>query len=337
MASIRKRGTTSWEAQVRVRGCEPQTRNFRTKAEATQWASELEARMRRGTHVDTSSLKAWTVHMLLEQYLNEVTPTKKGAEVEAYRLGAMMRLPMAMVSLDRLTTPVVIGWRDERSRSVSADTVARELNLLSSVINYARSEWSLPMPNPVAGVRRPKQGRGRSRRPSWRELRRLLSGLVPKLRKDGFWVGTRNRWILPAVLLALRTAMRRGEILAMRWEHVDFANRCVHLPDTKNGEPRDVPLSRKAELILKRLQSKDSAGAVFPVSMEAFKQAFARAMERSGIEDLRFHDFRHDATTRMASRLHNVLELSAVTGHKSLNTLKRYYNPDPSDLARKLD
>jgi len=76
---------------------------------------------------------------------------------------------------------------------------------------------------------------------------------------------------------------------------------------------------------------------VFPVSVEAFKQAFARAMERSGIEDLRFHDFRHDATTRMASRLHNVLELSAVTGHKSLNTLKRYYNPDPSDLARKLD
>lgn len=131
--------------------------------------------------------------------------------------------------------------------------------------------------------------------------------------------------------------MRRGEILAMRWEWVDFAARCVHLPDSKNGSARDVPLSRKAALLLKRLPEDGRTGPVFPTTVSAFKQVFADAMQRTGIEDLRFHDLRHDATTRIADRLSNVLELSAVTGHKSLTMLKRYYNPKASRLAQKLD
>ncbi len=111
----------------------------------------------------------------------------------------------------------------------------------------------------------------------------------------------------------------------------------MHLPDSKNGSSRDVPLSRKAVVVLKRLPRAEGQALVFPTTTSAFKQVFARAMRRSGIDDLRFHDFRHDAATRIAGKLSNVLELSAVTGHKSLSMLKRYYNPKASELALKLD
>jgi integrase len=339
MATFRKRGTTrpfSWEAQVRVRGWPAQTKTFPTKADAEQWASEREAEMRRGTFVDTSSLRASTVHDLLARYLRDVTPTKKGWEPETYRLKAMMRSPMAKMTLDRLSPSVVVEWRDARRKVVSADTVRREMNLLSSVFAEARSEWAVPLNNPVKGVRRPKQAEGRSRRPNWSELRRLLRELSPRV-KSGVQIGARNPWVLPAAVFALRTAMRRSEILTMRWEHVDLMDRFVHLPDTKNSTSRDVPLSKKAVALLRRLPRGEKSGLVFPATTSAFKQVFARAMERSGVENLRFHDFRHDAATRLASKLSNVLELSAVTGHKSLSMLKRYYNPKASELARKLD
>ncbi|WP_409036341.1 tyrosine-type recombinase/integrase [Pelomonas aquatica] len=100
--------------------------------------------------------------------------------------------------------------------------------------------------------------------------------------------------------------MRQGEILATRWEWVDFANRRIRLPDTKNGTARDVPLSRKAELVLRRLDEGRRTGLVFPTTRSAFRQAFGDARDKAGITDLRFHDFRHDATTRIAKRVRNV-------------------------------
>jgi integrase len=337
MASFRKRGATGWEAQIRMRGWPQLARTFKTKADAVQWASEREAEMRRGTFVDTTSLRSMSLHDLLQRYLDQVTPNKKGADVEGYRLRALMREPMAKLTLDRVNASVICDWREARRRAVKGDTVRREMNLLSSVFGYAASEWQLPLTNPVKGLQRPKQSEGRSRRPSWSELRKVLRELSPRQREDGCWTGARNPWVKPAVLLALRTAMRRGEILNLRWEHVDWTGRCVQLPATKNGSSRDVPLSNKAALVLRRLFNGQSVGPVFPTTTSAFKQVFADAMTRSQVQNLRFHDFRHDATTRLAGKLVNVLELSAVTGHKSLAMLKRYYNPKASDLAQKLD
>lgn len=157
MASFRKRGS-SWEAQVRMRGWEPVTRTFTTKADAIQWASEREAEMRRGSYVDTTSLRSMTLHDLLARYLAEVTPDHKGAEPESYRLRALMRLPMAKLTLDRMTPAVICEWRDSRKKVVKGDTVRREMNLLSGVFSHARSEWHLPLTNPVEGLHRPGEG-----------------------------------------------------------------------------------------------------------------------------------------------------------------------------------
>jgi len=111
--------------------------------------------------------------------------------------------------------------------------------------------------------------------------------------------------------------------------------RFVRLHDTKNGETRDVPLSTRAVEILKNLPRHES-GRVFPTTGEALKRVFMRACKRAGIENLHFHDLRHEATSRIAERLDNILELSAVTGHRSVHMLKIYYNPRASDLAKKL-
>jgi integrase len=135
--------------------------------------------------------------------------------------------------------------------------------------------------------------------------------------------------------VALETAMRRSELLALQWKHVDLHRRVAVLETTKNGERRAVPLSSKAIDTLSALP-RSISGCVFPMTACAVSAAFERAVERAGIMDFRFHDLRHTAITQMATKLPNVIELSAVTGHKSLKMLQRYYHPNPQELARKL-
>ena len=159
--------------------------------------------------------------------------------------------------------------------------------------------------------------------------------------------------------------MRRGELLSLRWENVDLERRTAHLPDTKNGDARTVPLSTKAVGILKELSFRPDfsrggpvervTGPVFATTAMAFRRGFTRAVERAREEyiadckeagttptpgflcDVHFHDTRHEAASRLAEKLSNVLELSAVTGHRDLRMLKRYYHPRAEDLAKKLD
>ena len=141
--------------------------------------------------------------------------------------------------------------------------------------------------------------------------------------------------MLPLVKLALETAMRRSELLGLRWEHIDLGRRTIFLQLTKNGTSRTVPLSTHAIQILTQMP-RNLDGVVFPVTPEVVSQAFNRARKQAGIKDIRFHDLRHMAITRLAEKLPNLIELSAVSGHKSLAMLKRYYHPNPEQLAEKL-
>ena len=161
---------------------------------------------------------------------------------------------------------------------------------------------------------------------------------------------------MPLVKLALETAMRRGELLALRWENIRLTDRVAHLPMTKNGNRRDVPLSSRAVEILNGLKPKTDSnvkqlpkGAVFPVTANAVKLGFTRAVKRARqtyeenggydermLTDLHFHDLRHIAVTRLAERLPNIVELASVSGHTDVRMLRRYYHPKAEDLAKKL-
>lgn len=336
MATIRQRGDASWEVQVRRMGWPSISRTFSSKADARSWAAVIESEMTRGVFIDRTEAERNTLGDLFRRYLKDVSAHKKGGKSEQYRLNALVRDPIAKFKVAGLSGRVMAEWRDRRLLAVSGSTTNRDLNLISHVINVARREWGIHVENPVAMIRRPSEGKPRKRRLSSAEEQHLLAALmVPPRDKLGRLTGPQNPWMLPLVITAIETAMRRGELLSLRWEHMELELGFVRLLDSKNGEARDVPLSSRAVSVLSQLP-RHASGRVFPITADAVKKAFVRAAERSGIADLHFHDLRHEATSRLAERLSNVLELSSVTGHKTLSMLKRYYHPRAQDLAKKL-
>lgn len=344
MAGIWKRGNY-WRAEIRRVGYPSQWRTFDTKAEAEAWARRLESEMDRGTFVDRTEAERNTFGDILRRYAREVSPLKKGAADEILRINKVCRDPIAKYKVAALSGKLFSEYRDRRlagnadQRPVSGSTVSRELTLLSHVLNVARREWGVHLDiNPVSVIRRPRENRARNRRLMPGEEPLLLAALAFNPRDDQgrFSEGScRNEWALPAVVLAIETAMRRGEMLSLRWNDVFLKERFVRLHDTKNGDARDVPLSSRAVFTLESMARHES-GCVFPITGEALKRVFIRACVRAGIENLHFHDLRHEATSRIAERLDNILELSSVTGHKTVQMLKRYYHPRASDIALRL-
>ena len=326
MASYRQRNGR-WQARVLRDGYPDQTKTFATKADAEKWARALESEIDKGQFVSVSEAQRTTLGDLIARYLAEVTPTMKGAAEDTIRLNAIMRKPIARWSMANLSAARIAAYRDERLKEVSGGTVIRELAYISAIINHSRREWGINVPNPVQMVRKPQSPQARSRVLTDDEVSKLLKALEP--------TGRRSHWTKPAVQLALATAMRRGELLSLRWEHVDLQNRTAFLSDTKNGESRTVPLSTAAVQVFAELP-RHISGVVIPVKFFSLDAAFKRARERAGLENVRFHDLRRTAITRMAERLPNVIELAAVSGHKSLMVLKRYYRPSASELAQKL-
>lgn len=337
MPTIRQK-PWGWEAQIRRRGRSTITRTFRVKADASAWAHQIESEIARGIYRDRSQAERFALGDILTRYRDEVTPHKKSAGAERGRIAHLLRDPLAKLRLADLRPQDLAEFRDRRLRTVTGSTVIRDLTLISHAINIARKEWGIGIDNPCALIRRPRENRPRKRRLSVAEERALLAELALSHRTpDGTWLpgGCRNPWMQPLVILAVETAMRRGELLALRWTDAFLEESFVRLHDSKNGYGRDVPLSTRAVAVLAELP-RDPSGRVFPVSGEAVKRSFTRAVERAGLGDLHFHDLRHEATSRIAPRLGNVLELSAVTGHMSLQMLKRYFHPQASELARKL-
>lgn len=335
MATIRQRGN-KWHVQIRRLGFAPISKSFLSKQDAEKWARAIEREQDMGAYVCRTEAENTTLSKLTERYKQEVVPRFRGAHTEEGRL-ANLANAMGKLSLTAITPLIVANYRDERLKSVSPSTVLRELQTLSAMLNHARREWGIPISNAVEAIRRPSPNRARDRRLEPDEESRLMEAFESKGRneKGQLMAGTRNPWIKPIVLLALETAMRRGELLSLRWQNVDLQRRTAYLPMTKNGDARTVPLSSCAVAVLKTLP-RSIDGRVFPLTANALKHAWERACASAGIEDLHFHDLRHEATSRIAQRLPNVLDLSAVTGHKELKMLKRYYHPRAEDLARKL-
>jgi integrase len=326
MASIRQRSGT-WQARVNRTGFPAEVKSFETRGAAQRWARTIEAAMDRGAHQSPAAANEVLLRDILERYMQEVSPSKRGHLEEVIRIRFLQRAKMAGYSISKLSPEIVAGFRDARLQKVGAGAVIRDLSLLSSVINHARREWGVTAANPCALVRKPPTPAGRTRLLSAEEEERLTIALHPR--------GRRNPWMLPLVKLALETAMRRGELLSLRWRNIDLARQTAFLPTSKSGKPRTVPLSTGAVALLATLPKTDSE-IVFPISAQTMEAAFKRARLRADVANLRFHDLRHTATSRMAHKLPNVIELASVTGHQTIQMLKRYYHPDAEVLARKL-
>lgn len=269
-----------------------------------------------------------TLSECIERYRSEVTPKKKGASQEQSKLNVLSRSHLAECFMINIRSKDVADYRNHRLSQVSANTVRNELNLLSAIFETCRKEWGMEaLQNVVKDVSRPPPGKPRNRRIQGDEEERLLMAA----RKN------RSPWIYPSIVIALETGMRMGEILALRWEHVNLNKRITHLPDTKNNHARDVPLSSRAVSVLKSLpRSIDGKVIGIKAQTKTLTHTFASVCNTAGIKDLRFHDLRHEATSRFFEKGLNHIQVAAITGHKTLQMLQRYTHLRAEDLAKML-
>ena len=263
-----------------------------------------------------------TVLQAFEQYRERVSILKKGYEQEKYRIQQIARSFLGRKTVRKVSSVDVATYRDQRlqtinqrtQKPISAATVRLELSLLSNFFDIARIEWGLCDANPVANVRKPKPPPGRDRRLTPREERQILR----------YCFGHSNQEFYSIVILALETAMRQGEILGLRWENLNLKTRIAHLPETKNGTKRDVALSIKARDALIRLGVK-SNGPVFQYTSNGIKSTWRFMIQKLGIENLHFHDLRHEAVSKLFELgTLDMIEVASISGHKSLSMLKRY-------------
>lgn len=328
MPSIRKRGN-KWQARVHHNGAKPLVKTFTHKTDAQRWAREMQRQIDTGA-IDQVSHETPLKPILL-RYLHTVTPHKKGAQQERYRLIQLLRHPIASTALSSLTPEYLAGYRDDRLKEVSRSTVRIELSLLSSIFNQCRLEWGIDIANPVASIRRPRPTPGRNRRLCNQEEANLV------MQCDA----SRASYLGAFVRLALATGMRFGELASLQWEQVSLERGEIRLLDTKNGHPRVVPLGDVATRIMSTLP-KGQSSRVFPAAAGSIKTAFRLALAKAQranpgmLVGLRFHDLRHEATSRLFEQGLNVFEAASVTGHRSVTMLARYTHVLPEMTRKKL-
>ncbi|WP_027469538.1 tyrosine-type recombinase/integrase [Deefgea rivuli] len=326
MASIQHRGPRQYQASICIKGFPRLSRTFETKAEAENWAKRVESEMNQGAYVDRREAERTTLGQALTRYANEITPTKKSAKSELSTIRRWMAHPLALRPLAQLRSVDFSQYRDSRLEEVSSSTVRLELALVSNLFTVAKKEWSIPIENPLAGIRKPKPAEGRERRLMGDEEERLIAAAKTCL--------SDNMGLLVAIRLAIETGMRAGEIVGLRWHQVDFDKEVIRLGITKNGCKRIVPLTKEAEEVLWALPEPTSLNERINAFYDSrgLSKAFRLACKKAKIKGLRFHDLRHEAASRFAPRM-EAPTLAKVMGWKTLQMSMRYYNPTEDELV----
>jgi len=331
MATIQKRGI-SWRALVRRKGVTT-SETFLTKAEAVAWAAKTEANIIDGKR---GNIPSKTFGDLLQRYADEVSITKRGERWERLRIGAALRDDIAKVNLRELDERHFAAWRDGRLKEVSSATVRRDWNLLSNACSVAVKEWKWLTANPMANVRKPKDAPPRDRIATQDEIDRLAYALSYDKEIAPQAVISR---VGAAMLFAIETAMRAGEICNLRWADVQLERKFLKVTGGKTtAAVREVPLSTEAIRVLRQLEQvkREDDDRVFQLASSQIDSHFRKAKARTGIDDITFHDMRHTAVTRLAKKI-DILPLAKMIGHRDLKMLMVYFSASAETLADKLD
>lgn len=355
MATIVKTPSGTWKAVIRKNGWPTTAKTFRTKRDAEDWSRRTEDEMVRGVHIQRGASERLTFDAALDRYLTEVTPTKKAATQRAEKLKAKpLREFFGDYALAAIGVDLVARYRDQRLATASQRankatgkatplrpaTVRLELALLGHVFTTAIKEWRIGLvQNPVHNIRKPSAGEGRDRRLSGDEETRVLAAVDAYSNPMLGWI----------VRIALETGMRSSEITGLRMRQVDTKRRIVRLADTKNDSARTVPMTRAAQALFEQalanpLRPKDCDLVFFgepgrdgqrrPYN---FNKAWNDLKHRIGVADLRFHDLRHEAVSRLVEAGLSDQEVASISGHKSMQMLKRYTHLRAEDLVNRLD
>lgn len=321
-----------------------------------------------GVFVSRNEAESTSFAKALEMYAEQVTSKKRSSASELSRIQALQRHPLALRSLASIRGADMASYRDQRlAEGLAAATVRRELALISHVFTIARKEWRMEsLSNPVELIRQPSVDDARDRRILSTDVWTLRDGVLICEHLDELemiYRYSRSAELPKIVAFAVETAMRRSEITGLLRSNVNLAKRVALLPMTKNGSPRGVPLSSKAVEILESLAERDDG--CFKSQPDSITKAFADAIADARrayteglslhlkqkklsqdkidkhidddpfLTDLRFHDLRHEATSRLAE-IFPLHELTKITGHQDTRMLMRYYHPRIEELAKRL-
>lgn len=331
MASIRKRGN-SWFVEVRKGGYSPARKSFRSQAAARAWAVSVESQMNEGIWADTSGLQSDLVQDVLYKYIdvaNEIRPFGKG------KLNIVNRLAVSFknLSLKELTPEVLLAYAYERRKTIKKSTLTEELSYFAQAIDMARTLWGLKLPsNPVRDAIS-VMGKLNLTGTSDSRDRRLAPGeLSVLLDKAG------SHWIRDCILIAVDSGMRQSEIHRMRWSDIDFEANTIFIrdrkdPKVKEGNDQTIPMFKGVKFALMSLHKEAVNDKVFQVKLAAsISDRFALLTKQAGVEELVFHDLRHEAISRMFERGLSIPEVALVSGHKDWKQLKRYTQLNAADV-----
>lgn len=327
MASITKRNGR-WQAKIRKKGIRPITKSFLLYEDAERWGRKTESEIERGVYIeDVEEAKNTTIKEAAHRFGIEHLDRLRHGKREKNRLASILDVTRwGSISLANLKSKDVAAYIRKRENSgCKPDTIRLDLTLISKMFKHARTEWGLEsLKNPVDAVRRPSlRGTSRNRRLEEGEEEQLIQAAKPELK--------------PVILFAIETAMRREEIATLTWGNIDLKKRTAHLPKTKNGEPRTVPMSSQAMQILKDMPRRIDNKPVFGLTKDQITDRMRTTVKRAGLVDLRFHDLRHEATSRFFERgTLDMMEIATITGHKTMHMLRRYTHLRAEDLAVKL-
>jgi len=333
MATIRKKGDR-YHVQVRRKGYPSITKTFQLFADAKEWATHQERLADRGElGPDQKVLDTITLADIATRYRNEVIPTKRHGETDTFAIELILRHKISRKKLSALTPADFSAYRDERLKTVSPSTLRRQMTPLKHMFRHARDEWDIPLrDSPLSKLKLTGTDNRRERRLREGELNRLLVA------------GKKNRnpVIIPIVRFALETAMRRGEILALRFRDIDLHRGLATIRESKNGHSRTIPLTPTAIVILRaaigrmKVEDRDKNGTLFPVTPLALRLSWDRLTRRAKVDDLHFHDLRHEAISRLFELGLTVPEVASISGHRDMRMLFRYAHATHAAIRAKL-
>ena len=342
MASIRRTPSSTWKAVIRKRGWPTVIKTFRTKRDAKDWARRTEDEMVRGIYIERAASERTLLNVALDRYILEVSSTKRPSTARREKPSAEnLKAELGKYSLAALTPDVIAAYRDKRlTAGLSASTVRLELALLSHLFTVAIKEWRIGiLYNPVSNIRKPAPHPGRNRRLDAGEEKKLLKACDKHSNPMLGWI----------VRIALYTGMRMGEITSLRRSQVNLTKRTLLLTETKNGSPRTVPLTHAATAVMRTALSNPirpfdtdlvffgEPGRDGQRRSYEFKLEWHRRLKSAGIKGLRFHDLRHEAISRLVEAGLGDQEVAAISGHKSMQMLRRYTHLRAEDLVHRLD
>lgn len=326
-----KKVPSGWRAQIERDGVR-KSKTFPHKATAQAWAAQEENAILSGS---VGRFPAKTVSDAIARYEREVSSQKRGERTESLRFRRLERKFPALCEMiiSQVKTPDLVTWRDARLKDVSKGSVQREINLFRNLWTVASKEWHWCGDSPWTALRMPGDNPARTQRIRWQDVKRIVRWL-------GYRTGrrptTKSQEVAWAFMIALRTAMRAGEVMGLTREAVKLQTRVVRLDTHKTLETvgvRHIPLTKHGARLLGVLCA--GSGPLWTIKSASLDTLFRKARDSCLLGHLHFHDARAEALTLLSRRM-DVLTLARVSGHKDLRELMGYYRESPEQIAARL-